>query len=88
MINKRFEQWIRDTVGEQTYLDLKATNGYRIGLKTFDEYIKPGFRSKQDEDIYVTFPMANIPDDSARGIKGQTLTLSGYAISVLLAFHN
>ncbi|KAI9661677.1 MAG: hypothetical protein M1821_008915 [Bathelium mastoideum] len=77
IINKRFEQWIKDTVGERVHLDLKETNGYRLAMKQFEETLKPAFRSENDEDQFVSFPMAQIPDNRAKGIKANTLTLTG-----------
>jgi hypothetical protein len=77
MINKRFEQWIKDAVGERAYFDLKETNGYRLAMKQFDEVIKPGYRSQDDEDQYINFPMANIVDDPSKGIKANTITMTG-----------
>jgi hypothetical protein len=77
MINKRFEQWIKDSVGERAFLDLKETNGYRLAMKQFDEVIKPGFRSEKDEEQYISFPMASIPDNVAKGIKSNHITMTG-----------
>ncbi|KAF2464027.1 actin-like ATPase domain-containing protein [Lindgomyces ingoldianus] len=76
MINKRFENWVKDMVGERTFLDLKETDAYRRAMKDFDETIKPSFRGKNDETAYVNFPMAKIKDNSSKGIKSNTLTLS------------
>jgi hypothetical protein len=77
MINKRFENWVKDMVGERQYLDLRETEGYRRAMRDFDENIKPSFRGESDEPQYINFPMANIPDDRHKGIKGNTLTLKG-----------
>ena len=77
MINKRFEQWVKDMVGERAFLDLRETNGYRFAMKHFDVVIKPSFRSKDDEEQYINFPMAKINDNPEKGIKMNTLTLSG-----------
>jgi hypothetical protein len=76
MINKRFENWVKDIVGERAYLDLRETDAYRRAMKDFDENIKPSFSGKGDEIAYVSFPMANIKDDPSKGIKGNTLTLT------------
>jgi hypothetical protein len=46
-------------------------------MKTFDENIKPEFRSRDDEDQYVTFPKANLKDDPAKGLKSDTITVTG-----------
>jgi hypothetical protein len=76
MLNKRFEEFVKSTVGERCFLDLRETSGYRHAMKTFDENVKPGFRSRKDEDQYVNFPMANIPDNPKRGVKANTITVT------------
>jgi len=77
MINKRFENWVKDTIGERQYLNLKesAKDAYSSAMQDFDENIKPAFRGPEDRERYVNFPMANITDDPAKKIKGNTLTL-------------
>ncbi|OCL00822.1 actin-like ATPase domain-containing protein [Cenococcum geophilum 1.58] len=76
MINKRFENWVKDMVGERVYLDLKETDAYRRAMKDFDENIKPSFQGTGDETAYVNFPMAKIKDNPSKGIAGNTLTLT------------
>jgi hypothetical protein len=76
MINRRFEEFIKSTVGERTHLDLKETDAWRRAIKTFDEQVKPGFRGREDEDQYINFPMANICDAPDRGVKANTITVS------------
>ena len=77
MLNKRFEEWVKTVVGERAYLDLKEQDSYRLAMKTFDENIKPGFRSRDDEDQYVNFPKANLKDDPAKGLQSNTITVPG-----------
>lgn len=83
IINKRFELWIRDVVGDRAFLDLRGTNGYRLAMKSFDEVIKPGFKSESDEDQYINFPMAKIRDNSSKGIRANTLTLTGSQLKAI-----
>ncbi len=78
MLNKRFEEWVKDIVGERAYIELRETNGYRLAMKQFDESIKPAFRSRDDENQYINFPMANVKDDPAKRIKSNCITLTGY----------
>ena len=59
-------------------LFLQDTNGYRLAMKQFDESIKPGFRSRDDEDQYINFPMANLKDDPSKKIKSNCITLTGF----------
>lgn len=77
LINGLFEDWVKDTVGERAFLDLRETNGFRLGMKDFDEKVKPAFQSRDDGEVYVNFPMADIPDNPSKGIKANALTLTG-----------
>ena len=77
MLNKRFEEWIKTVVGERAYLDLREQDSYRLAMRTFDENIKPGFRSRDDEEQYVTFPKANLADNPSRGLQSNTVTVTG-----------
>ena len=78
MLNKRFEEWVKNIVGERAYIELRETNGYRLAMKQFDESIKPAFRSRDDEDQYINFPMANLKDDPSKRIKSNCITLTGF----------
>jgi hypothetical protein len=80
MLNLRFEQWVKDVVGERAFFDLKETDAFRLAMKQFDESIKPGFRSRDDDDQYVNFPMANLADYPAKGLKSNCITMTGYVI--------
>jgi hypothetical protein len=77
MLNKRFDQFVRDIVGEEQYFTLRNTNGYRLAMKQFDSTIKTGFRTVDDEDCYINFPLANLRDDPDNHIRANCLTLTG-----------
>ncbi|KAH0562067.1 hypothetical protein GP486_003228 [Trichoglossum hirsutum] len=77
MLNKRFEHWIQETVGDAEYIELKKTDGYRAAMQQFDLSIKPAFRSKQDPDRYISFPMAKLKDDDSKGIVKNSIILKG-----------
>ena len=77
MLNRRFEDWVKSVVGDRAYLDLVEHPSYRQAMKTFDENIKPAFRSKEDEEQYVPFPKANLNDDPAKGLKNNMITVDG-----------
>lgn len=71
MINKRFEESIKDAVGEERYFALKKHKSYRIAMQYFDESVKPKFNpfdQSDDEVYYVNFPMAGLQDDPANDI--------------------
>lgn len=83
MLKKRFEEWVETLVGTRTYIRLRDTNGYRVAMKRFDESIKPAFRSRDDMDRYIHFPMANLEDDPAKGIESNWITLTGFVHTVV-----
>ncbi|KAH6662561.1 hypothetical protein B0J14DRAFT_707549 [Halenospora varia] len=77
MLNNLFEEEIRKTVGDDAFLKLKKTDGYRSGVKDFDRAIKLAFRGKNDPDKFISFPMANLKDNKALGLVSNSMTLSG-----------
>ena len=71
MINKRFEEAIKDAVGEEQYISLRKHKSYRMAMQYFDETVKPKFNPyEQDENevYYVNFPMAGLKDDAPNNI--------------------
>lgn len=64
-LNKRFEQAVRELVGEDQFYDLRKTKGFAQAVQQFDRSVKTAFRGDWDEDYYINFPMANLNDDPA-----------------------
>ncbi|KEZ45057.1 hypothetical protein SAPIO_CDS2479 [Scedosporium apiospermum] len=77
MVNKLFEEEIKKVVGDSAYAELKKTPAYRCALRDFDGAIKPAFRGRNDPDRFVSFPMAGLEDNPARGLLSNSMTLSG-----------
>lgn len=77
MLNRRFEDWIKSIVGENSYLTLRETDAYRRAMISFDDVIKPGFHSRDDKHEYITFPTAKLKDKPAQGLVSDTLTVTG-----------
>lgn len=77
MLNRSFEELIRQTVGEEAFVALKKTEGYRSALRDFDVAHKLSFRGPRDSDRYVSFPMANLKDNKAKGLVKNCMTLTG-----------
>lgn len=77
MLNRRFEEEVKNTVGPDAYMKLSTTSAYRSALKDFDGAIKVGFRGKDDPDRFVSFPMAGLKDNKAKGLVSNSMTLSG-----------
>ncbi|KAI9705053.1 MAG: hypothetical protein M1836_006836 [Candelina mexicana] len=80
MLNRRFEQWVKDIVGEDAFFPLRKTHGFRLAMKQFDETIKVALGSKANDVYYLNFPMSNIQDDPDQGVKSNTLTMTEEAL--------
>ncbi len=79
MINKRFEEAIKDAVGEEQYINLRKHKSYRIAMQFFDESVKPKFNpydQDRDEVYYVNFPMAGLKDDPASNISSNCFNVT------------
>ena len=80
MINKRFEEAIKEAVGEEQYITLRKHKAYRTAMQFFDESVKPRFNPhEQDENdgtFYVNFPMAGLKDDPANNISSNCFNVT------------
>lgn len=77
-LNKRFEEEVKELVGEDQYFHLRKTNGYSEAVDFFDGTVKPAFRGTPNESWYVNFPMADLEDDPANDLKRNTWQLKRY----------
>ena len=82
VINKRFEQFIEDIVGEDDFVILRKHKGYQHAMKQFDVSVKPAFTSSDDE-FFINFPRAGLKDDYANNICDNCLSLTGWVGSFL-----
>ncbi|KAI9748615.1 MAG: hypothetical protein M1835_001753 [Candelina submexicana] len=80
ILNRRFEQWVKDIVGEDAFFPLRKTHGFRLAMKQFDETIKVALGSKANAVYYLNFPMSSIQDDHDQGVKSNTLTMTEEAL--------
>ena len=76
-LNKRFEQVVKDVVGEDQFYYLQKTKGFDEAMTQFDRSIKTAFRGGLDEDYYVNFPMAQLQDDPMNNIQDNCWNLKG-----------
>ncbi|KAK0719115.1 hypothetical protein B0H67DRAFT_642499 [Lasiosphaeris hirsuta] len=53
----RFEEAVKNLVGDDQYADLGKTKGYSLALKSFDREVKRSFRDDPNEEHFVNFPM-------------------------------
>jgi hypothetical protein len=78
-INKRFETFLKDIVGEEEFLDLRKTLAFRDAMATFDREVKMTFKSA-DQEYIIPFPMAGLKDDPANNLTSDCLKLRGQVL--------
>lgn len=76
-LNKRFAQAVKNIVGEDEFFHLRKTKGFEEAMNQFDKNIKTAFRGDPDEDYYVNFPMAKLPDDPANRLMANCWNMKG-----------
>jgi hypothetical protein len=89
-LNKRFEEAVKELVGEAVFAELRAHKGYGNALKMFDRDVKRSFSGDLEEEFYVSFRMAGLEDIPDAGLEGNDWTMTGHdfpriIFSVLLA---
>ena len=76
-LNQRFLDAVKNLVGEDQYHELRKTKGFWHAEKCFDREIKKAYRGDQNEEHFVTFPMANLEDDPANGLASNMWRMTG-----------
>ncbi|RDL33958.1 uncharacterized protein BP5553_08326 [Venustampulla echinocandica] len=76
-LNRRFEQSVKELVGEDQYYTLRKTKGFEQATIQFDQTIKTAFRGNSDEDYYINFPMANLEDDPTNNLVSNCWNMKG-----------
>lgn len=77
-LNKRFEQAVKDLVGEDQYFTLRKTKGFQQATQQFDRSVKTAFRGDPEEDYYINFPMANLADDEDNNLISNCWNMTGF----------
>ena len=77
-LNKRFEEAVKNVVGEDQFYHLRTTKGFEEALLQFDKSIKVAFRGGLDEEYYVNFPTADLRDDPWNNIQANCWNMKGY----------
>ena len=75
MLNRRFEDYIKNVVGEADFLKLRESGALSRAMKHFNDYVKPGFYSSKDEESYINFPKAGLPENPEKGLSKDTITV-------------
>ena len=77
VLNKRFEQAVRNLVGDDQFYSLRKTTGFEQAMLQFDRSIKTAFTGDVDDDYYVNFPMARLKDDEMNNIQANCWNMKG-----------
>ncbi|KAM3079042.1 hypothetical protein ACMFMF_003971 [Clarireedia jacksonii] len=85
-LNRRFEQAVKDLVGEDAYFHLRKTRAFEQATRQFDTQIKTAFRGDLEEDYLVNFPMADLKDDPVNNLQSNTWNMKGYVVVLAIRF--
>lgn len=77
-LNQRFEEELRQVVGDDQWLKLKQSEPFFAAQKQFDEQVKPAFTGDTKKKHYIYFPGADLEDDPENGVRGSAWTMTGY----------
>lgn len=73
-LNRRFEDAVKNVVGEDQYYHLRKgkdgnpSKGFEDAKNFFNNLVKTEFRGDSDKSWFVNFPMAELEDDPANHI--------------------
>src|ERR1700743_2284646 len=59
ILNKRFEESVKNIVGDEEFIALKKTEGYAAAIKAFDREVKQANKVYASQSWFFCFPMAN-----------------------------
>lgn len=76
-LNKRFEETVRNVVGDDQFAVLKKGVGWSKALNEFDKNIKTAFTGDLSEVHFVTFPKADLIDDPEERLASNCWEMTG-----------
>lgn len=77
-LNKRFEEAVKDVVGEDQYSTLSKTEAYEKAVSQFNDLIKTAFRGSSDEKYFVHFPMAKLSNRPKNNLIDNCWNMKGF----------
>lgn len=80
VLNKRFEETVRNVVGEDQIENLEKSVGWAKAVNEFDKTIKTAFEGDVAEVYYVNFPKAELRDDPTEGLVNNCWEMTGDVI--------
>lgn len=83
-LNRRFESEVKELVGEDEYVRVRKTKGYKAAVNQFDKDVKKAFRGDLSEDYYINFPLAALEDDPSNNLESNCWNMTGYVNPMLI----
>ena len=77
-LNKRFEEAVKNVIGDEEFFRIKKSKAWFRALTQFDREIKPAFGGKSKEEYLVNFPMADLPDNPSSGLERDVWKVTGF----------
>lgn len=83
-LNKRFEDTVRQVVGDEQFVNLKKTVGWAKAVNEFDKSIKTAFDGDVTDIHYINFPKSELEDDPAERLFNNCWEMTGDVLQGLL----
>ncbi|KAI9685583.1 MAG: hypothetical protein M1822_004441 [Bathelium mastoideum] len=84
-LNKRFEEAVKNIIGDEEFFRIKKEKAWLRANTQFDREVKPAFRGKATEEYFVNFPMADLVDDPSSRLKSDCWTMTGNDVKEIFA---
>lgn len=84
-LNKRFNEALKDIIGEDEWSRLRTHKAFFHAEKQFDREVKKAFRGRDSEEYFINFPMANLDDDPENGLEMNCWRLTGTTLKKIFA---
>jgi len=78
VLNRRFEDYVKNIIGDEAFMSLRKTDAFSIAMKTFDQEVKPNFTDDPNKSWFVSFPMARLAEDPVNNLLADCLQLKWY----------
>lgn len=82
-LNQRFGEAVKTLVGEDKFVELRKTEGYRLAMETFDRDVKRRFSGDVREEYLISFPMADLDDDEDESLRANCWRIKGYVVKMM-----
>lgn len=75
-LNQRFEDAVRRLVGKEQWRVLRSSKAYNHAAKYFERDVKRNFMNNEDDEYFVSFPMAKLRNDPERGLESNCWSMT------------